>query len=300
MYFRMKLVNSIKKSNKFETKCLFSYSYHVFAHERGSRLQMVHEILVAELSAVLISVVHAIPRFETDEGGVLAVGRPYSHTRGVEIDGHHGAGILRVENLDGVNLTLVDDDGVVLECLLGEGHQSSLERGQRIAVGGDAAFVVAVDAVDRIGVVEAQHALHRLALGHAGQVEGWMSTYLEVNLTLVGVVNMPDDVHLVAHELVGDCQHEVVGILAQRVLVVVQQVGDALLRELEELKVHVARKTVAAKVVGVALGAVGALPQSAYYWEENWRTAAPILVVALPQIFLAIAILDALEFGSEA
>jgi hypothetical protein len=41
-----------------------------------------------------------------------------------------------------------------------------------------------------------------LAFLHAWQVECRVGTYLEVYLACIGVVNMPDDVYLVLHELV--------------------------------------------------------------------------------------------------
>lgn len=67
---------------------LLAYFYDVFAHERCSWLQMVHEIFVAELSLILVVVVNAIPWFEADEGGILAVGCPYAYTWSVELHGN--------------------------------------------------------------------------------------------------------------------------------------------------------------------------------------------------------------------
>ena len=61
---------------------------------------MVHEIFVAELSLIFVVVVNAIPRFEADKGGILAVGGPYAYTRCVEVHGNYRTGILRVEYLD--------------------------------------------------------------------------------------------------------------------------------------------------------------------------------------------------------
>ena len=260
---------------------------------------MVHEIFVAELSLVLIMVVNTIPRFEADEWGVLAVGSPYAYTRCVELYRNNGAGILRVEYLDGVKLTVVDDDGIVLECLLVEGQQSAFECRQRIAVVGDAAFVVAVDAVNLVGVVEAQHALDRFALADTRQIESRMCANLEVHLTGVSIVYMPYYVYLIVHQLVGYREHEAVGILAQCVLGLVQYIGDAVVGLSQNLEVHVACKSVTAQLVSLAIGAIGAFPQSAYYREEYWRASAPILVVALPKIFLFVSILDALKFGTK-
>ena len=98
---------------------------------------------------------------------------------------------------------MVYHDGVVLECLLVEGQQSAFECGQRIAVVGDAAVVIAVDAVNLVSIVKSQHALDGLALADAWQVEGRMSAYLEVHLASIGVVYVPYYVHLIVHQLVG-------------------------------------------------------------------------------------------------
>ena len=61
---------------------------------------MVHEIFVAELSFVFVVVVNAIPRFEADEGSVLAVGCPDAYAGSVELYGDNRTCILWVENLD--------------------------------------------------------------------------------------------------------------------------------------------------------------------------------------------------------
>ena len=76
---------------------LFTYSYDVFAHKRSSRLQVVHQILVAELSLIFIAVVHSIPWFKTDEWCVLAIWSPYAHTGSVEAYCHHRTRVLGVE-----------------------------------------------------------------------------------------------------------------------------------------------------------------------------------------------------------
>ena len=99
---------------------------------------------------------------------------------------------------------MVDDDGVVLKGLFIKGQQSAFECWQRIAVVGDAAVVIAVDALNLVGVVEAQHALDGFAFADARQVEGWMCANLEVHLTSVRIVYVPDYVYLIVNQLVGD------------------------------------------------------------------------------------------------
>ena len=181
---------------------------------------MIHQVFITELSAILVVVVYAVPRLDAEERGVLAVRCPDANARSVEADCDCRTRCLRVENLYLAQLTLVDDNRVVLEALLIESPKSAVASLQFVAVVGDASVVIAVDALNLVAAVEAQTALDRLALLHSRQVECGVSANLEVYLACVGVMNMPDDVYLVLHELVCCRQHEVVGILSQSVLCV--------------------------------------------------------------------------------
>ena len=143
---------------------------------------MVHEILVAELSFVFIVVVNAIPWLKAYERSVLAVRSPYSDAWRVEAYGNDRMCVLGVENLDGVNLAVVDNDGVVLECFLVERHQATLKRVESIAVVCDASVMVAVYTLKFPSIVKAQDAFYRLILVDARQIEGRVCTNLKMYL----------------------------------------------------------------------------------------------------------------------
>ena len=66
----------------------------------------------------------------------------------------------------------------------------------------------------------------------------------------------------------------------------------------DELELGVAGKTVARKVILLTINTVGLVVDGTDDGEEDGRVARPVLWVCLPQIFLTIGILDALEFGS--
>ena len=50
-----------------------------------------------------------------------------------------------------------------------------------------------------------------------GYVESWMTAYLEMNLLLIRVVDVPDDTYLITIKHVADAEGEVIGIHLLRV-----------------------------------------------------------------------------------
>ena len=45
-------------------------------------------------------------------------------------------------------------------------------------------------------------------------------------------------------------------------------------------------------MIGMALTAVGVLPQPADQREKDWRMAVPVLFVTIPKIFITFVVLD--------
>ena len=162
---------------------------------------------------------------------------------------------------------------------------------------GDAAAGIAVETL-RCRVVEAQTALQMLALLCSRHEECGMTAYLEVDGAVVGVLHMPDDMYLVALELIGDGKVEMVGIDLQCLLAIGQRKGDTVGTFADKGEIGVAGKAVPAKMIGVALAAVGVLPQAADQWEEYWGMTVPIFLVPVPKIFLTFIVLNGLQFRS--
>ena len=160
----------------------------------------------------------------------------------------------------------------------------------------NAAAHVAIEAFGS-HIVKLQPAFHLLALAGSRHEKGRVAAYLEEYFLVVGIFHVPNHMHLVAIQAVGHGQIETVGILLECLLAFVQGKGDAAVGLVDERKLCVAGKAVPPHVVFPATDAAGVFPQSAHDGEENGRVAVPILLVAVPEIFLAFGIPDALKFG---
>ena len=68
----------------------FSNDDAVFAHKRGTGLEMVHQIFVAEVTLVLHGIVDAIPWLDAYKWGVLPIWAPNTDGRGIKFDSYHG------------------------------------------------------------------------------------------------------------------------------------------------------------------------------------------------------------------
>ena len=72
---------------------------------------MVHVLFLLEVALIVSLVVDAVPRFDADEGGVLAVGTPNAHGGRLEPHGDHQIlGVVKECHL--VQLAAVDDDAL--------------------------------------------------------------------------------------------------------------------------------------------------------------------------------------------
>ena len=219
---------------------------------------MVHQVFLLEFALILYPVVKAIPWFDTHKRGILAIRAPYANGGSLKVDGHHGMRGL-VEQTHLAQLATVDNHRIVAERLFGKCphaiHASRVE-----ALGAYASAHIAVDTLHAPHVVEAHHAPHGLAFFHVGQVEGGMTTDLEVNLLVIGVVHVPYHMDAVVFQPVGYREDELVGIGLQRLFVALQgvcQFGSALF---EKFEFGVSGKAMAPHREFLSLGAVFVFP----------------------------------------
>lgn len=269
----------------------------VARHERGTRLQMVHQRLVAELSLEAARIADAVPRLDTDEGGLLAVRTPKGDDRRAEGERHLRLAI-GPQQFGTMQLALVDLDGVVAPGVVGEFHDAVFGLNEGHLVHLMRAVAVAVEGVHRLLVVETDTAVLVLAGLHARHVEGGVAANLEVYLSLVCVVDVPDDTYCIIIKHVADAEGEVVGIDLLRVFRRFEGEGHLALILGDERKLGIAGKTVAGQMILLPVDTIGLVVDAAHDGEEDGRAARPELGIALPQIFLTIGILDALELGS--
>ena len=230
-------------------------------------MEMVHEGLVFELALETTGIAQTVPRFDAYEGSLLLVGTPESDDRGAEVDCYYGIACF-VEQLGTVYLALVDLHTVVAPRVVAElddavfGLYGDLDHLVR-------AVDIALQSVERLLVVEADTAILTFAHLHVGDVEGGMTTDLEVDLAGVGIVDMPDDTDLIVVEDVADGEGEVVGIDLLRGLGGFEGEGDLTLALGNQFEVGVAGETMTGKVVRLAIDGVGVVVDTAHDGEED-------------------------------
>ena len=262
---------------------------------------MVHVGLGAELTLVAAGVAEAVPGFDADEGRLLLVGTPESNDGTLVVDGD-GRRPVRVEQLGtvclrGVNLHAVVAEKVVVEsdevalCLYG--HFDHLVGAVDVALDARQRLVVVIERRAR----ETNDASQWLVLATAWCEEGRVSANLEVQVLSAGVLDVPDDVQLVARQTVGDGEVEAEGEDLQRLLRLVQGVGELCLCVVNEFECRVAGKAVAGQVIGLAVDIVRVVLDAADDGEEDRRAAWPFLST-LPQVLAPVGVFDALELGS--
>ena len=125
-----------------------------------------------------------------------------------------------------------------------------------------------------------------------------MTANLEVDYLVVGILNVPDNVEFVAGKAIGNGEVEVEWIVLEGLLVVDEGEGKAIAGLANEFEIYELAEAVTWQGVFLVADAVNALPQSANDREKERRLATPEFLVAIPEIFVTISILDALEFCS--
>ena len=196
-----------------------------------------------------------------------------------------------------MHLTLVDLHAVVAPSVVAElddallglyGHFNHLVR----------TVDIAFQAVERLGIVEADTAVLALSGFHVGDVEGGMAANLEMDLAGVGVVHMPDDADLIAVEGIAHTEGEVVRIDFPGLFGRLEGEGHLTVAFANQLEVGIAGKTMTGQVVLLTFGLIGVVVDAAHDGEEDGGTAWPECGIALPEIFFTVCILDALELSS--
>jgi hypothetical protein len=114
-----------------------------------------------------------------------------------------------------------------------------------------------------------------------------------VDITLVGILHVPDNVNFITFQLIGHSEVKTVRINLQCLLTLVEGVCHTVWSLGNELELGVACKTVTGQVVLLAIYAIGIIIDTAYDGEQNRRAAWPFLA-SLPQVFTSVTIFDAL------
>ena len=226
---------------------------------------------------------------------MLSCRTPYSYSRSLKVEGYNRL-VVVAENLHMMQLTLVKDNGIVVEALLCEGPHAVVGLHGEVSVR-YASARISVETLWR-RVVEAQTAMQMFALLCARNEECGVTANLEIDWAHVGVLDMPYDVNLISVETVGHRKIEVIRINLQRLLRFGEGEGNAVGTLSDELEVGVACKAMTAKAISVSLTAVSVLPQAAYYREEDRRMTVPILLITIPKVLFSVLILNGLEFSS--
>ena len=257
---------------------------------------MVHEGFVFELSLETSWVAKTIPWLDADKGCILLERTPEGDDGGAEVDGNLSLASL-VEQLGTMHLTLVDLYAVVTPSVVAELDDATLGLYGNLnhLVG---TIDIALQSIEGLLIVEADATILALAWFHIGNVEGGVTTNLEVDLLGIGVVDVPDNTDLIAIERVADGEGEVVGIDFLGFFARFE--GESYLaRALEdELEIGIASETMARKVVLLSINGIGVVVDATHDGEEDGGVARPEVGIGLPQIFLTIGIFDALELGS--
>lgn len=257
---------------------------------------MVHEGLVFEFSLETSWIAKTIPWLDADKGCILLEGTPEGNDGGAEVDGDLGLACL-VEQLGTMYLTLVDLYAVVAPCVVAELDDAilSLYRNLNHFV---RAVDIALQSIEGLLIVEADAAVLVLACFHIGDVEGGVTTNLEVYFLSIGIVDMPDNPDLIVIERIADREGEVVGIDFLGLCARFEGEGYLAWTLEDELEVCVACETMARQMIFLAINRIGVVIHATHDGEEDGGVAWPEFGIGLPQIFLTIGIFDALELGS--
>ena len=229
------------------------------------------------------AVAKAIPRFGTDEGGVLSLWCPEEPSGCAAL---HAGQRRAVGTVDGGSrdLVIVEDKCFVGKSIYADGHVArpflregetlglgaSLRRGSEDGLGPTLQGNVAADGTS--GVV-------------VGEIQTRMSAHLEVHCRFAQVLYAKLRNHLATHQLVGDADAAREGKLLQLFLARRVGKGDTVVRLVRDGPRLLAHESVLRHGIFTSAVAVGAIPATAAGWEKNGIRTRPKLRVALPQVF---------------
>ena len=131
-------------------------------------------------------------------------------------------------------------------------------------------------------VVELQCRLHLLALLATWYDECWVTTYLEEDFLVIGVLHVPDDVNLIAFQTIRNGKIDVIWIVLQGLLVVDEGKGETVGSLAYQLELCVTGEAMAREVIFGSVDAIGVVPHTANDREKDRRVAVPVLLVIHP------------------
>ena len=193
-----------------EQNIVLADSYGVTTHKRGTRQQVVHQGFILEFALKVSGVTQTIPRLNTYEGSLLAIRTPEGNDRGRLV--HRYCRLTSgIHQHSTMGLALMNLHRVVTEEVVAKLQNT------HISLQGDlhhivAAVSITLQRVHRLLIVQLNHTLQLTAR----YVKGGVTTYLEVNLLRIGILYVPDDVHLVTLQTIGNSQVEAEGVNLQR------------------------------------------------------------------------------------
>lgn len=258
---------------------------------------MIHEWLIFEFTTETTWIADAVPGFDADERCLLAVWTPKGNNGCTKVNGYLRLTV-STQEFGTVELALVDLDGIVAPGVIGKLHETILCFDEGYFVHLVRAVAVTVKCIHQLSIVETDASALIVACLHARNIEGGMTSYLEVDFTGIVVADMPDDANLIVVEDIADGEGEVVGVDLVRLLGGLEGESDFALTLVNQLKLGVAGKTVTWQMVFFAIYAIGPVVNTADDGEKDRRVARPELGIGLPEVFLTFIVLDALELGT--
>jgi hypothetical protein len=128
---------------------------------------------------------------------------------------------------------------------------------------------VTLQTIKRLFVIEADASILVLASLHSWNVKGRMTTNLEVYLTGVGVVDMPDYSDLVGIEYITDTEGEIIGIDLFCLFRRLEGESHLALTLSNEFEIRITGKSVTRQMILFPLHTVSVIVDAAHYGEKD-------------------------------
>ena len=128
---------------------------------------------------------------------------------------------------------------------------------------------IAAEGIHRLGIVKTDASVLVLTRLHPRDVEGWMTSYLEMDLAGISVIDMPDNTDLIIIEHITDGEGEVVGIHLLGLFRRLESEGHFTSTLSDKLEICIASKTMTWQMVFLAIDAIGIIVDTAHDREED-------------------------------
>ena len=181
----------------------------IATHERSTRLQVVHQGLVLELTLEISGVTNAVPGLYADKGSLLAIRTPEG-TDGCLVVYRYCWFTIGIQQHGTVCLTIVDFYAVISEKVIRNLHDAHIGIQRHLhhvmtAVG------IALQHVHGLLIIQLDDTF-QFTTGH---IEGRMTTNLEVNLLAVSILYMPYHMNTVPLQAVSNSEVKTIRINLQ-------------------------------------------------------------------------------------